>query len=265
MTLGVALLVVSSALRALDPPEGVTTRSLVIEAFAFSGLLAFCKPASVVVAFVYLLPLLRRDRRAVAWPVALAPLAAGLITVVWNLIVGGLWKTDAAMFGVAVDPERQRHLLLTEPWHFVGAAITTTADSTWEWVRTFTSVGGSVTNWPSVVGVVGSLVLLLVALQSFREPPARLRLASRGLFLVILGLVVLISLGALYVQYSVPGASRVEGMQARFFLPGLVLLPLAVGPIRARWADSRAAALPLALLLVPVLVLFCASLTLRMH
>jgi uncharacterized membrane protein len=265
MTLGISLVVVSSALRALDPPSGTSARALVIEAFALSGLLALCKPGYVVVAFVYLLPLLRRERRATAWPIALAPVVAGIVTLVWNAIVGGLWKTDAAMFGVAVDPERQRHLLLTEPWHFAGAAVGTVGDSAWEWIRTYTAVGGSVTDWPAIVGVAGSLLLLLVALQSSREARSRLGLRSRGLLLVILVVVVVLTLAAQYVYWSAPGDTRVGGMQARFFLPALVLLPLAVGPIRARWADSREAAVPLALLLVPVLVLFCASLTVQMH
>jgi uncharacterized membrane protein len=122
-------------------------------------------------------------------------------------------------------------------------------------------VGGSVTHWPAVVGVTGSVVLLLVALQSFREPP-RLLVAPRVLLLVILGQVVLLALDAQYVYWSPPGADRASGMQARF-LPGLVLLP-ALGPIRSRWADSHRG-VPTALLLVPVLVLFCASLTFRMH
>jgi uncharacterized membrane protein len=264
VTLGVSLLVVSSALRALDPPAGATTRALVIEAVLLSGLLALCKPGYVVVSFVYLLPLLRRERRRELWPIASAPLLAGVVTLVWNAIVGGLWKTDAAMFGVAVDPERQRELLFGDPLHFVAVAGGTVVDSAWEWIRTYTAVGGSVTHWPAVVGVTGSVVLLLVALQSFREPP-RLLVAPRVLLLVILGLVVLLTLVAQYVYWSAPGADRVSGMQARFFLPGLVLLPLAVGPIRTRWADSRTAVFPLALLLVPVLVLFCASLTFRMH
>jgi uncharacterized membrane protein len=266
VTLGVSLVVVSSALRALDPPDRTSTRALVIEACALSALLGLCKPGYVVVAFAYVLPLLRRrgERdRALRW-LAVAPVAAMLLTVVWNAIVGGLWKTDASYFGVKVDPGRQQHLLLTQPWKFAWAAVATTFDSAWEWVRTYTAVGPSVTHWPSVVGVVAALVLLLVAFQSRREP-ARLVVRQRLLLLVLLVLVVLLTLGAQYVYWSAPGAARVGGMQARFFLPGLVLLPLAVGPIRARWADSDAATLPLSLLLVPVLAVFCASLVLRMH
>jgi len=267
VTLAVSLVVVSSALRALDPPEGTTTRALVIEAFLLSGLLALCKPGYVVVAFAYVLPLLAsgaRERRRELWPLALAPAVAMGVTVVWNAIVGGLWKTDAAYFGVKVNPARQQHLLLTQPWKFAWAAVATTFDSAWEWVRTYTSVGPSVTHWPSIVGVTASLVLLLVALQARREP-ARFVVAQRVVLLVLLVLVVLLTLGAQYVYWSAPGADRVGGMQARFFLPGLVLLPLAVGPIRARWADSERATMPLALLLVPALGLFCASLAPRMR
>jgi hypothetical protein len=261
ITLGVSLVVVSSALRALDPPPGVTTGALVVEAFLLSIALAFCKPGYVVVAFAYLLPLVSRARRRREWPLALAPVVAGLVTLVWNLAVGGLWKSDAELFGVPVDPDRQRELLLTEPWHFAGAAITTVVDSAWQWIRTYTSVGLSVTDWPAGVGVAGSLVLLLVALQSFREPESRLRVASRLVVFGLLVLVVVIALGAQYVYWSAPGDDRVSGMQARFFLPGLVLLPLALGPVRARWADSREATVPLALLAVPVLALFCVTLT----
>jgi uncharacterized membrane protein len=265
ITLGISLVVVSSALRALDPPAGVTTRALVVEAFLLSIALAFCKPGYVVIAFVYFVPLLRRARWRTLWPLAVAPVVAGLVALVWNVLVGGLWKSDAELFGVHVDAARQRELLLTEPWHFAGAAVSTVADSAWEWLRTYTAVGLSVTDWPLAVGVGASLVLLLLALQSFREPTSRLRVAPRLLLLGLLLAVIVITLGAQYVFWSAPGADRVGGMQARFFLPGLVLLPLALGPIRARWAESRDAVFPLALLAIPVLVLFCASLTTRMR
>ena len=57
-TTAVAILVVSSALRALDPPEGATAKALIIEALVLSALLGMCKPVYVVIAGLYLLPLL---------------------------------------------------------------------------------------------------------------------------------------------------------------------------------------------------------------
>ena len=67
-TNAVALLVVSSALRALDPPAHTTAKQLVVEAALLSALLGMCKPAYVVVAGCYLLPLIGpRERRARLW------------------------------------------------------------------------------------------------------------------------------------------------------------------------------------------------------
>ncbi len=51
-TTAIALVVVSSALRALDPPEGTSTRALVIEAILLSAVLGSVKPMYVVIAGV---------------------------------------------------------------------------------------------------------------------------------------------------------------------------------------------------------------------
>jgi hypothetical protein len=61
-TTAIALVVVSSALRALDPPEGTSTRALVIEAVILSALLGSVKPMYVVIAALYLLPRLSPKR-----------------------------------------------------------------------------------------------------------------------------------------------------------------------------------------------------------
>ena len=68
LTTAVSLLVLSSALRALDPPEGTSNRALFVEALLLSAALGLCKPIYVVIAFCYLLPLLgpRRAQGALA-------------------------------------------------------------------------------------------------------------------------------------------------------------------------------------------------------
>jgi uncharacterized membrane protein len=72
-------------------------------------------------------------------------------------------------------------------------------------------------------------------------------------------------LGAQYVYWSVPGADFIGGMQARFFVPLLVLVPVVVGPRRGGWARAETARLPLALLVVPVYVALLITITFRMY
>ncbi|MEX1007225.1 MAG: DUF2142 domain-containing protein, partial [Acidimicrobiia bacterium] len=154
-TTAVALLVVSSALRALDPPAGATPRHLVVEAALLSALLGVCKPAYVVVAGCYLLPLLgSRERRAKLWGLAPAAAVGVVVTLVWNEIVGGVWRTDATLFGARPDPPARKHDLFTAPWHFVADAARTVPDQFWDWLKGLWGVGPSVTNWPGAVIVV---------------------------------------------------------------------------------------------------------------
>ena len=104
------------------------------------------------------------------WPIALAPVVAGVVTVVWNAIVGGLWKTDAGDVRrggrprTPTPPPRHRALALRGRGGRHGRPTRPGSGS-----APTPSVGGSVTDWPAIVGVVGSLVLLLVALQTSRE------------------------------------------------------------------------------------------------
>jgi uncharacterized membrane protein len=75
----------------------------------------------------------------------------------------------------------------------------------------------------------------------------------------------LLVLGAQYVYWSAPGADVVGGMQARFFVPLLVLVPVIVGPRRGSWARPATARLPLAVLLVPLYVALLITITFRMY
>jgi hypothetical protein len=266
VTTAVAILVVSSALRALDPPAHATTRSLVVEAAVLSALLGLCKPVYIVIAGCYLLPLVgSRERRARLWALAPAAAVGVLVTVVWNEIVGDLWRTDSTYFGIRPDPPERRHELITTPWHFAVDALRTVPDQLWYWVKGLVGVGPSVTNWPSFVIVIVALLFVVVALQHDRDEPAPLLVAQRGLVLLFFVVGVALVFAANYVYWTTPGSDTINGVQARYFVPLLTLLPVVVGTPSVRWLGSRRARVPVALALVPFFVVFAVSVTLRMH
>jgi hypothetical protein len=266
MTTAVALLVVSSALRALDPPDGATVKGLVIEAAVLSTLLGMCKPAYVVVAGCYLLPLLGpRERQARLW--ALAP-AAGLgviVTLVWNEIVGDLWRSDAVFFGIRPDPDGRKHDLFTAPWHFVADAARTIPDQFWDWLKGLWGVGPSVTHWPALLIVSAVVLFVLVSIQHDRREPAALDWSQRGLLIVLFVIGMTLVFAAIWIYWTTPGDDVISGLQARYFVPLLVLLPVAAGTPAVRWLGARDARLPLAVLLAPFFVVCVVSVTFRMH
>jgi hypothetical protein len=265
-TTAMALLVTSSALRALDPPAGTSTRALVIEAVLLSAVLGSCKPIYVVVAGLYLLPLLGRRRRNDRWPLVFAPVAGVLVTVVCNAAIGDVWKTDAGYFGVHVDESAQQHALLHRPWDFAADLARTAFHQGWEWTHTFVSVGPSVTAGPALLAVLALLIYGATSLQRDRaEAQPGLDWWQRGLVLLLLLAGVVLVAGAQYVSWTPPGRSRIELVQARFFMPLLVLVPVAIGPLPVRWLGAAKAKLPVAALLTPVLVVFCVLVAFRMY
>jgi hypothetical protein len=82
--------------------------------------------------------------------------------------------------------------------------------------------------------------------------------------IVLLAGFVLIAL-ANYLYWTNPGASQVNGIQPRYFVPLLVLIPVAIGTLPYRWADTGRARFPIPVLLVPTLLVFCVILTTRMY
>ncbi len=265
VTIAVALLVVSSAVRATFAPATVGRAGVLVEAAVLTALLAACKPGYVVVSVCYLLPLLGRERRRDLWPLVFAPVLGALVSVGWNRVVGNLWKTDASFFGVAVDPGRQRHLLVTRPWDFAGAAVTTVVDDGWHWAKQLFTMGPSVAVWPTVAVVAALLVWIAVSVQRATGDERGFVPSQRVLLVLVFVVGALLVLGAQYVYWSKPGADTVSGMQARFFVPLLVLLPLAAGPAPWRWARSDVARVPVAVAMVPVLVALGATIAFRMY
>jgi hypothetical protein len=265
-TNAVALLVVSSALRALDPPERVTARQLIVEAALLSALLGMCKPAYVVVASCYLLPLIGpRERRARLWGLAPAAAVGVVVTVVWNQIVGDLWRTDATFFGIRPDPGTRKHDLLTAPWHFAADAVRTVPDQIGDWLRGLWGVGPSVTDTRDIVIAVAVVLFLLVAIQRDGHEPAPFSWWQRGLLFLVFAVGMALVFVAIWIYWTTPGSDVITGIQARYFLPLLVFVPLIIGTPRARWLNAREAKVPLSVLLVPFFVYFAVNVTQRMH
>ena len=193
-TTAISLVVVSSALRALDPPEGTSTRALVIEALVLSALLGSVKPAYVVVAGLYLLPLLGPRRRSDRWPLVFAPVLGAIVTVLWTSSAGNVWKTDAGYFNIKVDDVTQKHELLHHPWDFGVALLRTGYHELWPWVHQPFTVGPSVARGPAILAVLAIAIYAVSSVQRARtEAVAPLHWLQRILILLafVLGVVLI--------------------------------------------------------------------------
>ena len=135
----------------------------------------------------------------------------------------------------------------------------------WNWGKGIVTLGPSVAVWPTVAVAAFLVVLALVAVQRSEREPGGLDVWQRVLLVLVFVVGCLLVLGAQYVYWSAPGADVVGGMQARFFVPLLVLVPVVVGPRRGRWAAPATARVPVIALLVPLYVALLVTITFRMY
>jgi uncharacterized membrane protein len=119
--------------------------------------------------------------------------------------------------------------------------------------------------WPTVGSLAAMAVFVALSVQRAPREPDDLDWTQRLLVVVVFVAGVLLVLGAQYVYWSKAGADAVGGMQARFFVPLLALLPIAVGPAPWRWARSASARVPVALAVVPVYVALAVTIAFRMY
>ena len=187
-------------------------------------------------------------------------------TLVWNAAVSNLWKTDAGYFGIKVDEAQQKHDLLHRPWDFAADLARTIGHQLWLWAHTLVTVGPSVTAGPAILAVLGLLVYGVTVLQRHaREAPESLDWWQRGLVVLIFLAGAFLIVIANYLYWTEPHSSQIGGIQPRDFMPLVVLIPVAIGALPWRWADTGRARFPIPVLLVPALVVFCTILTFRMY
>ena len=127
------------------------------------------------------------------------------------------------------------------------------------------TLGPSVAVWPAIAVAAALVLLSLVSVQRTACEPAGLDVWQRTLLVLVFVVGCLLVLGAQYVYWSAPGADVVGGMQARFFVPLLVLVPVAVGPRRGRRFAAENFRLPLAVLVVPVYAALVITIAFRMY
>lgn len=236
LTMALALLVGASALRVASA-AGPPGRREVAEAVALSAALALCKPPYALVTLAYLAPLVRRGRAAL--PLAAAPLVAVAVMAAWSRHAAGVFVSLRPI----VDPERdirpaaQVREVLGDPLGFAAVVVGTTGRHVGEWARQVVGQLGRLA--PAIPAWVtwvwwAMAVLAAVSAPAAGNPHGR---PARGVAALVLGVATITALaviGAVYVYANAVGATDIDGVQGRYFLPLLALAGAAAPSLRPR-------------------------------
>ena len=171
--------------------------------------------------------------RSLAAPAA-AAVCAGMLLAVWQMLTRGL----GMLTGPGADAARQVAFLHAHP-AYAGLVVAKSAvfDSSFTLVKGLALLGTNDAAPPLPAYAVFALAIVLILLMSgggcLATGRARLLLAA-----AVAGSAAAMSL-AEYLIWSVPGSAVVQGLQARYYLPLLLLLALALPARPLLRAGSR--------------------------
>jgi uncharacterized membrane protein len=216
MTLGVAMVLTSLV---LAPSESESIGKLLIA----SLILALCKPVYFLLPLVALVTIRKRLRFAVVLPIVLGVAISASVAS----------RHYFAMRGDApVDANAQMQNVLDAPFRFAGIAANDLREHGLDYLEQMVGVLGWVdVPLPAPLVWLTLLALILTAAPSTLSPLTR----------VVALLIVIVTMGGIalsqYLVWTPPGATTVDGMQGRYWLPLLPMLLAAVGWKREqRWA-----------------------------
>lgn len=214
MTLGVAMVVTSLVL----------VPGKLWKLFAAALVLALCKPVYFLLPLAALVTVRQRARFAIVLPIILGlALSASVASRnVWSM------RSDAP-----TDARAQMENVINAPMRFAGIAAQDLAQHTDDYAHQMIGVMG----WIDVPLPMTLAMVMLVAMFFVGTPPVDVR--TRVVCLAI----VIVTIGGIslsqYLAWTPPGATTVDGIQGRYFLPLLPMLLAAVGRRREwRWMPA---------------------------
>jgi hypothetical protein len=255
VTIGVAMLVLVSALRAVQGGTDRVTGSPLAERVVLALLLGILKPSYAVIGLIFLLPLGVRGRRddpdRESLRTMLVPAAVAIgASVAWQSFAGHYFTCDTVFFGMEPDPGRQIDHIFSAPFDYAWAVLESLWNDAGKYFDEFATVGVTVANW-AWWGIAAVLVAVVLA-GSKDDTSERFELGAsqRGLLLalVFVGMVIVITGEHVYCA-QVGETDIVYPPHARHFLPVLPLLAVALTPSRTGtrrqsfWTRIPAAAL----------------------
>ncbi len=162
-----------------------------------------------------------------------------------GVIVPGAWWATVQYVGPFpypnADPAEQLSELARAPWQLLAVVVGTLGERAFDFARGTIGVLGRLDVALPAAAYLGYALLLPAVALVDRAGTPRLESRPRAVMALVAGVGVATIVGLLYLSATPLGASRVTGIQGRYFLPfvplGLVALPVLRGlpPAAAGW------------------------------
>lgn len=151
-----------------------------------------------------------------------------VLTLAVNLSWLAISSSLLIEFNPGVDSKAQVAGILSNPFKYLMVMFRTVSENGSVWMQNMlgTVLGSFKFNMPLVMFLVAFSFWLLILAQ--RDESLKLKKYDRLVYIIVFFAIVLLIMTSLYVQWTAVGAEKIDGIQGRYFLPILILLPVMI-------------------------------------
>lgn len=227
MTIGLGLLLISYVLHlAYGYKKVKMERYELVLLYMIAAIIGFCKIVYYPLILLYLvIPAERFGGKKQKW-IHLGVI--GLVTLALNLIWLGISSNLLIEFNPGVNSKEQLIGIFTNPVKY-GMTIFRTINSHWQvWLSNMfgLSIGSFSFNLPGMLFASSFIIFILLFIQ--RDESLPFRKYDRLIYVMTFSIIILLIFTSLYIQWTAVGAGEIDGVQGRYYLPILLLIPLMV-------------------------------------
>lgn len=192
--------------------------------YGLAGVIGFCKIVYLPLVLLYLIiPDERFGAKKNKW-VHLGIIASVVVilNLMWLMVSSGY----LVEFNPGVNSKEQLMWVLSHPFNYLVVILRTVVANMELWMSSMLGMhlGSFVFNLPNILFLTSFALFVLLFAQ--RDETLNLKKFDRIVFLLTFLLIVLLIFTSLYIQWTAVGALIIDGIQGRYFLPILLLVPL---------------------------------------
>ena len=226
LTIGLSMFFVSYVLHLAYVRKGTLGKKQMAILTISSIVLGFCKIVYLPLTLLMLIiPKEKFGTKKKKWI-----FLGALFTVV--AILNFVWLLISSRYLISyrdgVDSKEQLMGVIKNPFNYIATMARTTWTNAKIWVTNMLgfSLGALIFNLPRALLVLSSGIFILLLGQ--RDETLKVKKFDRTIFIIVFITIIGFIFTSLYMQWTAVGAPEIEGIQGRYFLPILMLLPLII-------------------------------------
>lgn len=151
-----------------------------------------------------------------------------VVTLAVNLSWLAISSSLLIEFNPGVDSKAQVAGILSNPFRYLMVMFRTVSENGSSWMQNMlgTVLGAFRFNMPLTMFLVAFGFWLILLVQ--RDESLKLKKGDRWVYAIVFFIIVLLIMTSLYVQWTAVGAEKIDGIQGRYFLPIMLLIPVII-------------------------------------